>query len=79
MQKQILFFLLLTFFIGQNILAQSIGSITMERFENLPNGSLNTLFDAPNYPDNPDFTTELTSFEIPTDIANYYGVRVSGL
>ena len=37
-----------------------------------------SLTSSPNYPNNPDETSELTTFEIPTNTGDQFGVRLSG-
>ena len=54
------------------------GTILMQSYDGIEGVKLNDLFDAPNYPDNPSTTIELNSFEIPTNIGDNYGVKVSG-
>ena len=54
------------------------GTILMERYNGIGGTLLDALFNAPNFPDNPSSTQELNSLEIPTNVANNYGVRVSG-
>lgn len=54
------------------------GTILMERYDGIRGRSINNLINASNYPDNPSSSSELTSFEISTNVANNYGVRVRG-
>ena len=54
------------------------GSILMEQYENIPGISLNDLFNSPKYPNSPDAVSTLTSFEIPINVLDNYGVRVRG-
>ena len=54
------------------------GTILMERYNGITGTSLSDLFGAPNYPSNPDSTSELNRFEIPTNTGDNYGVRVRG-
>ncbi|WP_350291311.1 Ig-like domain-containing protein, partial [uncultured Croceitalea sp.] len=54
------------------------GEILMERYDGIGGVLLEGLFNSPNYPDNPSSTLELNSFEIPNNVADNYGVRVSG-
>ena len=55
------------------------GTILMERYDNIQGGiALDNLFNSPKFPDDPDATLELNSFEIPSGVADNYGVRVSG-
>ena len=57
---------------------QAAGTIKMERYEGIGGTSLSDLYNAAKYPDSPDFSAEITSFEIPTNILDNYGTRVSG-
>lgn len=58
---------------------EASGSILVEKYDNIETGKLSFLLNAPNYPDNPDSTYELTEFEIPkTSLEDSYGLRVSG-
>ena len=50
----------------------------MERYDGIPGISVPDLLNAPDYPGNPSFSTELTLFEVPTNAGDDYGVRVSG-
>ncbi len=54
------------------------GNITFERWDNIPGNAVIDLTKNINYPDNPTTTSTLTSFEIPYNVANNYGVKVSG-
>lgn len=54
------------------------GSILYQRFENLSGTSISQLTSAATYPDGPDYSEELASFEAPTNIMDQYGVRVVG-
>ena len=54
------------------------GSITMRRYDNIGGITLNEFFVSSNFPDNPTNTSELNSFEIPSNVDNNYGAWVSG-
>ncbi|PHN00730.1 hypothetical protein CRP01_40730, partial [Flavilitoribacter nigricans DSM 23189 = NBRC 102662] len=54
------------------------GTILLERYDNISGVAISDLTSDPDYPDNPDYSTELTSlFESPTDIGDSYGQRLS--
>ncbi len=55
------------------------GAILMERYDGINGYEIADLLNAPNYPNNPDISTELFEFEIPRGVGNNYGTRVSGL
>jgi hypothetical protein len=54
------------------------GYITFERWNNISGNAVINLTSNVNYPDNPSITSTLTLFEIPYNVANNYGVKVSG-
>ncbi|MFS4493972.1 PQQ-dependent sugar dehydrogenase [Maribacter sp. 2308TA10-17] len=54
------------------------GSILMERYDDISGIAISDLTSAANYPENPSSTSELSLFEIPKNMGNNYGVRVSG-
>ncbi len=54
------------------------GSILMERYDGIGGTAIENLLNAPNYPDNPSVSAELSLFEIEPNQADDYGVRVSG-
>ncbi len=55
------------------------GTILREVWENIGGGrEVTDLTNHPDYPDNPSFSDELTSFEAPTSWADYYGTRIRG-
>jgi hypothetical protein len=54
------------------------GSILMERYDGISGTSITDLTGSTNYPNNPSSTLDLTSFEIPANVADNYGARVSG-
>ncbi len=54
------------------------GSITYEAWTGVPGTRVSDLLADPDYPGNPDLEDELTTFEIPSNIMNEYGVRVHG-
>ncbi len=57
---------------------EALGTILLERYDNVIGYHLDDLYASPNYPDNPSLTQELTEFKIPTRAADQYGARVSG-
>ena len=54
------------------------GTILMERYNGISGTALSNLFNAADYPENPDAVSEINRFEIPTNTGENYGVRVSG-
>lgn len=54
------------------------GSILSERWNNIAGTSVNDLINHSNYPDNPSSSTQLQSFEIPSNSGDNYGVRLRG-
>ena len=54
------------------------GYITFEKWLNIYGITVASLTGNAKYPNNPSSSTTLTSFEIPTNSANYYGSRISG-
>ncbi len=54
------------------------GTILMEKYDGISGTSITSLTGASIYPDNPTSTSELTSFEIPTNVDDNYGIRVRG-
>jgi PKD repeat protein len=54
------------------------GTILMERYDGIPGTAISDLTGSANYPENPSSDAQLTSFEIPTDVAENYGAKVSG-
>ncbi len=54
------------------------GTILMERYDNVPGYTIADLLSAPSYPDTPTSVAELSSFEIPENTGDDYGVRVRG-
>jgi len=52
--------------------------LLMERYDNIEGVSISSLTNSSNFPNNPSSTTILNTFEIPTNVADYYGARVSG-
>ena len=55
-----------------------LGSAVMDRWENILTTDINTLKDNPNYPNNPDVTETVTSFEWDGDDLSDYGARIEG-
>ncbi len=55
-----------------------LGTAVMDRWENIPSTDINTLKDNPNYPNNPDVTETVTSFEWDGDDLSDYGARIEG-
>ncbi len=79
MKKIILHFFLLSFV--SNIEAQTcsgLGSINFQKWNNITGGAVSNLTSSPNYPNNPSSSGTLTSFEIPTNAGNNYGMKVYG-
>ena len=64
--------------VSSTSLCVASGTIKMERYNGISGTSLNDLFNAANYPNNPSSTTELSLFEIPVNSGDNYGSRVSG-
>ncbi len=54
------------------------GSITREYWLNISGNNVTDLINSPNYPNNPSGTSNLTSFQGPTNWSNNYGTRVRG-
>ncbi len=54
------------------------GSITIYKWNNIPGNKITDLTSNPNYPNHSDSYTVLTSFEIPTNTGDNYGVKVNG-
>jgi len=54
------------------------GSILMERYDGITGPTISLLLNAPNYPDNPSISSELSLFEIQRNQGDDYGVKVSG-
>ncbi|MDC1199880.1 PKD domain-containing protein, partial [Flavobacteriaceae bacterium] len=54
------------------------GTILMERYDGISGTAISNLTGSANYPENPSSDAQLTSFEIPTNVADNYGARVSG-
>lgn len=54
------------------------GTILAEGFTNIPGNLLINLASNPNYPNNPDITAQLTSFEYGPNVTDNYGGRVRG-
>ena len=50
----------------------------MERYDGISGTAISNLTGSANYPENPSSDAQLTSFEIPTNVADNYGARVSG-
>ena len=55
-----------------------LGTAVMDRWENIPSTDINTLKDNPNYPNNPDVTETVTSFEWDGADLSDYGARIEG-
>ncbi len=55
-----------------------LGTAVMDRWENIPSTDINTLKDNPKYPNNPDVTETVTSFEWDGDDLSDYGARIEG-
>ena len=54
------------------------GTILFQRYDDIVGSDINSLISSPDYPNNPTLTTELASFEIPENVADNYGAKVSG-
>jgi hypothetical protein len=54
------------------------GNILLERFDGISGNSISSLISAARYPNNPDFTSTLTSFEAPSNFADNYGLQMRG-
>lgn len=54
------------------------GTILMQRYDGISGNAISSLTNAPNYPNSPSFSSELSLFEIPRDQGDNYGIRVSG-
>ena len=54
------------------------GNILLERYDGVSGTTIANLIAEPNYPNSPTETSYLTSFEIPSNIADNYGVRIRG-
>ncbi len=54
------------------------GTIGMEKYDGISGTSISSLTGSANYPDNPSSSSQLNSFEIPTNVDDNYGTRVSG-
>ncbi len=65
-------------FVPTGELIANTGSILAEYWYGISGTAINDLTSNPDYPDNPDQRTNLTTFEIPTDVAENYGARVRG-
>ena len=58
--------------------AQGTAGITYEAYYNISGSRVSDLQNATKYPDQPDYTSVLTSFEAPRNLLGDYGARVSG-
>lgn len=79
MKKIILHFFLLS--LVSTIEAQTcsgLGSINFQKWNNITGGAVSNLTSSPNYPNNPSSSGTLTSFEIPINSGNSYGMKVYG-
>jgi|GEM_PF-669940 len=54
------------------------GAINFQKWLNITGTSVSNLTSNPNYPNNPNSSGTLTSFEIPSNTADNYGMRVYG-
>ena len=54
------------------------GTILMERWDGIAGLTIADLTGSPDYPNNPTSSSQLTSFEIPTNVADNYGARLRG-
>ncbi len=55
------------------------GTILKEKYDGIIGTSISNLTGASIYPNSPSSTSQLTSFEVPTDAGDNYGLRVRGL
>lgn len=54
------------------------GIITFEKWDNISGNTIPDLTGNINYPNNPTYTSNMTQFEIPYNVGDNYGVKVSG-
>ena len=70
------------FFLIDNIVVKGYNldspGITMEQWNGISGTAVSNLTSNSNYPNNPSTTSILDSFEIPTNVRDNYGVKVSG-
>lgn len=79
MRKAILLFLLVPLCTKTNAQTCSgLGSINYQKWTNITGGSVSNLTSNVNYPNNPTSSGILTSFEIPSNSGNNYGMKVYG-
>jgi len=57
---------------------EGMGTILREVWLGIGGTSISDLTSSPDYPDNPTFRDELTTFEAPTNWTDYYGTRIHG-
>ncbi|MHC4695007.1 MAG: LamG-like jellyroll fold domain-containing protein, partial [Planctomycetota bacterium] len=65
-------------FIPTASLSGTVGSILYEYWDGITGQAVSDLTSSPDYPGNPTSIDYLTSFEAPSDIAEYYGIRMRG-
>ena len=54
------------------------GSLTYERWEDIPGSAVTALYDDPDFPANPNVSSEVSSAEAPSNVGNDYGMRLHG-
>jgi hypothetical protein len=64
--------------LAELVFIEPTGSILREYWLGISGASVSDLTSSANYPNNPSGRDQLTSFEAPTDWAEYYGTRVRG-
>jgi uncharacterized protein YjdB len=64
--------------VNQSSTCDATGTLLMEKYNDIEGTRIYELVTAPNYPDNPSETTEITLWEIPERAGDNYGVRLSG-
>lgn len=70
--------LVFSFLISPGQSCPGLGSISYQRWNNITGSSISNLTSNSNYPNNPSSAGTLTTFEIPQNTGNNYGMRVYG-
>ncbi|MBL7744538.1 MAG: PQQ-dependent sugar dehydrogenase [Chitinophagaceae bacterium] len=79
MKKVLLLFFVSPFFTeAGSQTCPGLGSINYQRWNNITGGAVSNLTSNPNYPNNPSSSGTLTTFEIPLNSGNNYGMKVYG-
>ncbi|NIP27991.1 MAG: hypothetical protein GWN67_26030, partial [Phycisphaerae bacterium] len=65
-------------FVPTGSLSGTVGSILYEYWDGITGSAVSDLTSSPDYPGNPTSIDYKTSFEAPSDIAEYYGIRMRG-